>query len=163
MLNSTHKASWTYWTLPPQSHNEYIHRAGLVQTAAKSPEIKQSPNVSKARRQTRKAQQQPPDDQPPQIPIPKSAVTDMGVTNAIQQFLEVSCCLAFAWKMLTSSAYRLREYLNNGPFNARSLAKTKHESAEVLAQTCASYSIRKCNNIHNRMHNSTRPCTIPAN
>ena len=88
-------------------HNEYILRAGLVQTAAKSPDIKQSPNMSKAASKRRKAQQQSSDDQPPQIPIPKSAVTDMGVTNAIQQFLEVSCCLAFAWKMLTSSAYRL--------------------------------------------------------
>lgn len=88
-------------------HNEYIPRAGLVQTAAESPEIKQSPNMSKAAGKRRKAQQQPPDDQPPQIPIPKSAVTDMGVTNAIQQFLEVSYCPAFAWKMLTPGAYRL--------------------------------------------------------
>ena len=75
-------------------HNEYIPRAGLVQTAAESPELKQSPNMSKAasKRQSKQKQQQPPQDQPPQIPIPESAVTDLGITQAIQQFLEVSVC-----------------------------------------------------------------------
>ena len=72
-------------------HDEYIPRNGLLQTAAESPDLKQSPNISKSgSKRARGKQAQPLPDQPPQIPIPERMVTDYGVTATIQQFLEVS-------------------------------------------------------------------------
>ena len=75
-------------------HEEYIPREVLVQTAAESPDIKQSPNTSKSgSKRARGKQPQQVQDQPRQAPIPERMVTDYGVTATIQQFLEVSCPL----------------------------------------------------------------------
>lgn len=73
-------------------HNEYVPRQALLHTAAESPDIKQSPNQSKAagKRAQQRQKQQQMQDQPPQIPVPESAVTNYGVTAAVQHFLEVS-------------------------------------------------------------------------
>lgn len=78
-------------------HNEYIPRAQLLQAAAESPELKQSPTMSKAtskRAQQRQKQQLAEKDQPPQAPIPKSIVNEWGTTPAVSQFLEV---ITFCW------------------------------------------------------------------
>ena len=73
-------------------HDEYIPREVLIQTAAESPDIKQSPNISKSgSKRARGKQPQQVQDQPRQVSIPDRMVTDYGVTAAIQQFLEVSC------------------------------------------------------------------------
>ncbi len=75
-------------------HDEYIPREVLVQTAAESPDIKQSPNISKSgNKRARGKQPQQVQDQPRQAPIPDSMVTEYGVTRTVQQFLEVSCLL----------------------------------------------------------------------
>lgn len=75
-------------------HEEYISREVLVQSAAESPDIKQSPNISKSgSKRARGKQPQQVQDQPRQVPIPDRVVTDYGVTVAIQQFLEVSSLL----------------------------------------------------------------------
>lgn len=77
-------------------HNEYVSRAGLVQTAAEASEAKQSPSASKAQskrgshQRQQKQQTQPSLDQTPQVPIPESMVNDTGTTRAVLQFLEVS-------------------------------------------------------------------------
>ena len=76
-------------------HEEYIPREVLVQTAAESPDIKQSPNISKSgSKRARGKQAQQVQDQPRQVSIPERVVTDYGVTFAIQQFLEVSNLLS---------------------------------------------------------------------
>lgn len=76
-------------------HNEYVPRADLLQTAAASPDIKQSPSQSKAvgkrgSQQRQKQQVQAAQDQSHQVPIPDSMVNDCGTTKAVWQFLEVS-------------------------------------------------------------------------
>lgn len=72
-------------------HNEYVPRFTLLQTAAESPEIKQSPNASKSagkRAQARQKQLQQ-ENQPPQIPVPEAAFNDWGTKLQIWEFLEV--------------------------------------------------------------------------
>lgn len=78
--------------LTTTEHNEYIPRARLVQAAADSPEIKQSPNTSKAagKRAQQRAKQQQQENLQPQIPVPGPAFHDSGTTHAIWGFLEVS-------------------------------------------------------------------------
>lgn len=77
--------------LTTHEHKEYIPRAMLVQTAAESPEIKQSPNASKgsSKRAQQKQKQQQQENQPPQVPIPESAFHECGTTSVIWNFLEV--------------------------------------------------------------------------
>ncbi len=72
-------------------HNEYIPRTTLVQTAAESPEIKQSPNTSKTagKRAQQRQKQQQQENLPPQISVPESAFHDSGTTPAVWGFLEV--------------------------------------------------------------------------
>lgn len=73
-------------------HNEYVPRQALVQTAAAaSPDIKQSPNQSKAagKRAQQRLKQQQLENQPPQIPVPDSVVMEFGVTFPTWHFLEV--------------------------------------------------------------------------
>lgn len=76
------------------SHQEFVPRAKLLRAAAESPEIKHSPNQSKASgkkaAQQRQKQAQAAQDLPPVAAIPNSTITDQGVTPPIQQFLEVS-------------------------------------------------------------------------
>lgn len=72
-------------------HSEYIPRTTLVQAAAESPEIKQSPNTSKAtgKRAQQRQKQQQLENQPPQVSVPETAFHDSGTTPAVWQFLEV--------------------------------------------------------------------------
>ena len=60
--------------------------------ALESPEIKHSPNASKAtsKRQQRQKPPQVPDEQGPQINVPKSSVGEYGVPSQVQSLLEVS-------------------------------------------------------------------------
>ena len=89
-------------------HEEYIPREALIQTAAESPDIKQSPNFSKSgSKRGRGKQPQQVQDQPRQAPIPERMVTDYGVTAVIQQFLEVSCLPKIS-KMTARSRYGCR-------------------------------------------------------
>lgn len=75
-------------------HNEYVSISSLRQTSAESPEIKQSPNISKngAKRSQQRQKQlaQLGQDQSPQVPIPEPMVTENGTTVAVWEFLEVS-------------------------------------------------------------------------
>lgn len=75
-------------------HSEYVSISSLRQTSAESPEIKQSPSISKnggKRTQQRQKQlAQAGQDQTPQVPIPEPMVTENGTTTAVWQFLEVS-------------------------------------------------------------------------
>ena len=89
-------------------HEEYIPREILVQTAAESPDIKQSPNISKSgSKRARGKQPQQVQDQPRQASIPDRMVTDYGVTGVVQQFLEVSSLLKIS-KMTSRSRYGCR-------------------------------------------------------
>ncbi len=84
-------------------HDEYIRHDVLVQTAAESPDIKQSPNISKSgSKRARGKQPQQVQDQPRQVSIPDRMVTDYGVTSAIQEFLEVSCLLKLSTRTARS-------------------------------------------------------------
>lgn len=78
--------------LTTNEHNEYIPRARLVQAAADSPEIKQSPNTSKAagKRAQQRQKQQQQENQQPQISVPGAVFQDSGTTHAVWAFLEVS-------------------------------------------------------------------------
>lgn len=75
-------------------HSEYVSISSLRQTSAESPEIKQSPNISKngAKRTQQRQKQlaQSGQDQSPQVSIPEPMVTENGTTTAVWQFLEVS-------------------------------------------------------------------------
>lgn len=73
-------------------HNEYIPRRQLLQIASESPEIKHSPNASKAagKRQQRQKPPQVPDEKGPLINVPKSSVGEYGVPSQVQFLLEVS-------------------------------------------------------------------------
>ncbi len=80
--------------LVTHEQNEFIPRNTLVQAAAESPEIKQSPNTSKSnnrkvQNRQKQQQQQQQENQPRQVKIPESAFHEMGTTAAIWQFLEV--------------------------------------------------------------------------
>ena len=74
-------------------HTEYIPRRSLENTRVESPELKQSPTMNKT--QSKRAQQQQKQqaaaskNQPPQAPIPRSAVNDNGTTDPVWQFLEI--------------------------------------------------------------------------
>lgn len=81
--------------LVTNKHNEYIPRGSLMQTAAESPEIKQSPSISKnggkrGIHQRQKMQAQTAQDPNRQAPPPESMVNDYGITKDVWQFLEVS-------------------------------------------------------------------------
>lgn len=81
--------------LVTNEHSEYVPRTNLLQTAAASPDIKQSPSQSKAAgkrgsQQRQKQQVQAAQDQTPQVTIPDTMVNDSGTTQAVLQFLEVS-------------------------------------------------------------------------
>lgn len=77
-------------------HNEYVSRAGLIQAAAEASEAKQSPSASKvqgkrgSQQRQQKQQAQSSQDQAPQAPIPESIINDLGTTQTVLQFLEVS-------------------------------------------------------------------------
>lgn len=73
-------------------HSEYVPRRQLLQMVSESPEIKQSPNVSKAagKRQQRQKPLQVPDEQRPQISVPKSSVNEWGLPAQVLALLEVS-------------------------------------------------------------------------
>ncbi|KAL9635636.1 MAG: hypothetical protein Q9164_003329 [Protoblastenia rupestris] len=84
--------------LVTEEHTEFIPRAQLVSTQIDSPELKQSPTMSKA--QSKRAQQQrqkqaaAEKDHLPQTPVPKSIVNEWGATRAVWQFLELADTLA---------------------------------------------------------------------
>lgn len=75
------------------SHEEFISRAQLLRDATQSPEIKHSPNQSKASgkkaAQQRQKQAQAMQEQVPVAAVPNSTINDQGVTPSVQQFLEV--------------------------------------------------------------------------
>lgn len=81
--------------LVTNEHSEYVPRTNLLQTAAASPDIKQSPSQSKAAgkrgsQQRQKQQVQAAQDQTPQVTIPDSMVNDSGTTQAVLHFLEIA-------------------------------------------------------------------------
>lgn len=82
------------------SHDEFVPRAQLLRAATESPEMKHSPNQSKASgkkaAQQRQKQAQAAQDQTRVAAIPSTTITDHGVTPPIQQFLEVSSRLIYA-------------------------------------------------------------------
>lgn len=83
--------------LATPEHNELVPRSKLVGSAQGSPELKQSPNVSKnskraQQRQKQQQQQQASQDQLSHAPIPDSTIGHMGTTNGVFIFLEVCCC-----------------------------------------------------------------------
>lgn len=74
-------------------NKEYIPRLQLLESMDQSPEIKQSPSISK--NQGKKAQQQRQKEEearrkPPQAFVPRSAVGEWGLPNGVLEFLEVS-------------------------------------------------------------------------
>ena len=75
-------------------HSEYVSISSLRQASAESPEIKQSPSITKngAKRTQQRQKQvtQSGQDQSPQVTIPEPMVTENGTTTAVWQFLEVS-------------------------------------------------------------------------
>ena len=77
-----------------QHHEEYVPRAQLLRAAAESPEMKHSPNQSKASgkkgAQQRQKAAQAAQEQVPVAAVPHSIINDQGVTPSVQQFLEVS-------------------------------------------------------------------------
>ena len=73
-------------------HYELLPRAQLLELAQGSPDMKQSPNASKSSSKKGAQQRQKQiqaRDQPPQTPVPDSAVNEYGTTRAVVQFLEV--------------------------------------------------------------------------
>lgn len=72
-------------------HNEYIPRSNLLQAAAESPDIKQSPSTSKtsSKKAQQRQKQQAQENQPPQVKVPRSEFHEYGTTQAILHFLEV--------------------------------------------------------------------------
>lgn len=75
------------------SHEEFVPRAQLLRAATESPEMKHSPNQSKATgkkaAQQRQKQAQTLQEQGPVAAVPNSIINDQGVTPSVQQFLEV--------------------------------------------------------------------------
>lgn len=78
------------------SHEEFVPRAQLLRAATESPEMKHSPNQSKATgkkaAQQRQKQAQTAQEQGPVVAVaavPSSIINDQGVTPSVQQFLEV--------------------------------------------------------------------------
>ncbi|KAL8708531.1 MAG: hypothetical protein Q9220_006584 [cf. Caloplaca sp. 1 TL-2023] len=76
------------------SHEEFVPRAQLLRSATESPEMKHSPNQSKATgkkgNQQRQKQAQAAQDHTPVAAIPHSTINDQGVTPSVQQFLEIA-------------------------------------------------------------------------
>ncbi|KAL8809648.1 MAG: hypothetical protein Q9200_003233 [Gallowayella weberi] len=76
------------------SHKEYVPREQLLRAATESPEMKHSPNQSKAAgkkgAQQRQKQPQTAPEQGPVAAVPQSIINVSGVTPAVQQFLEVA-------------------------------------------------------------------------
>lgn len=77
------------------SHEEFVPRAQLLRAATESPEMKHSPNQSKAAgkkgAQQRQKQAQTAQEQGPLAAVPQSIINEQGVPGAVQQFLEVHC------------------------------------------------------------------------
>ena len=77
-------------------HSEMIPREKLLRTAADSPEMKQSPTMSKNQGKGSRAQGKgkaaaaPRKDGPSLAPIPPNAVNYFGITNKVLGFFEVS-------------------------------------------------------------------------
>lgn len=69
-----------------QKHAEYIPRS-LLQSMADSPDMKQSPKMSKS--QGKKAQQRQQQQSTPTVSLPRPTVSEWGVTTSVMQFLEV--------------------------------------------------------------------------
>ena len=73
--------------------SEFIPLDQLQKSIAQSPEVKQSPTMSKATgkraQQQRQKEQEAAKNQPPQVPLPTSLVSDVGLTPAVMQCLEV--------------------------------------------------------------------------
>ncbi|KAL9067619.1 MAG: hypothetical protein Q9161_006808, partial [Pseudevernia consocians] len=72
-------------------HSEYVPRQELLRSAAESPDIKQSPNISKSsgkRAQQQRQKQQHAQDQPAPKPVPSSMVLEYGMTKGAQTYLE---------------------------------------------------------------------------
>ena len=67
-------------------HSEYIPRS-LLQSMAESPDMKQSPKMSKTQGKKAQSRQQPPP--PGTITLPRPTVSEWGVTPPVMQFLEV--------------------------------------------------------------------------
>ncbi|KAL8882900.1 MAG: hypothetical protein Q9198_000173 [Flavoplaca austrocitrina] len=76
------------------SHEEFVPRAQLLRAATESPEMKHSPNQSKATgkkaAQQRQKQAHTAQEQGPKAAVPSSIINDQGVTPSVQQFLEVA-------------------------------------------------------------------------
>ena len=74
-----------------EKHKEYVPRSRLVEKAAESPDMRQSPNNSKATgKKAAQQRKQQTLDQGPTIPLPATQITDFGITRESFQFLEVS-------------------------------------------------------------------------
>lgn len=77
---------------------EFIPLEQLKKSAGQSPELKQSPTISKSTgkraQQQRQKEQEAARNQPLQVPLPKSIVSDVGLTPAVIECLEV-CELFF--------------------------------------------------------------------
>ena len=89
-------------------HSEYVPRQQLIRSAAESPDIKQSPNTSKAsgkRAQQQRQKQQQAQDQPAPKLVPSSMVTEYGLTSGAQQYLEVSDPQSSYHRALNSSKH----------------------------------------------------------
>ncbi|KAL8726615.1 MAG: hypothetical protein Q9181_005976 [Wetmoreana brouardii] len=76
------------------SHEEFVPRAQLLRTATESPEMKHSPNQTKASgkkaSQQRQKAAQATHEQGPVAAIPRTTINDQGVTPSVMQFLEVA-------------------------------------------------------------------------
>ena len=74
-------------------HNEFIPLDQLQKSATQSPELKQSPTMSKSTgkraQQQRQKEQEAAKKQQLQAPIPSSIVSDVGLTPAVMHCLEV--------------------------------------------------------------------------
>ena len=92
-FDSSHSLDLFEW-IPTSSHREYVALDELRKTAMESPELKQSPSMSKnaaKRAQSQKNKELPiAKDQPRQIAVPKSLVNEYGLTPIVAHCLEVS-------------------------------------------------------------------------
>ena len=78
------------WTT--SRHEEYVSLQDLEASALESPDLKQSPSMSKnaKRAAQQKQKEQAAREQARHITIPKPSVNDMGLTPAVMECLEVS-------------------------------------------------------------------------
>ena len=125
-------------------HSEYVPRQQLLRSAAESPDIKLSPNTSKAsgkRAQQQRQKNQHAQDQPVPKPVPSSMVTEYGMTQGAQVYLEVSILQSSSHRSMSSPTlpFQLAETLSIMA-NLFSFAQNhEHLSAsDALAQYCAS-------------------------